>query len=270
MFTGNNSHMTTIIARSAESVHWYRQDGGPQYTVEAKNGSQRPTTLKDARKMNLVPSVTTILKVSAKPALEAWKMEQMLLAALTLPRIEGETEQSLIARIVSDSKEQAKQAAERGTRVHESIESWYGGNKAVPHVDIAKSFEEKVFDHFKTHPFQQWNTERSFASELGFGGKIDLYCNPDEHAPNGIVLDAKTKAFDEDDDVKGYDEHLMQLAAYRMGLNLPHARCANVFASVTNPGLVKVVEWSEEDLQRGWQMFQHLLGFWKLKNNFGV
>ena len=47
--------MTTIIARSAESVHWYQQDGSPQYTVKAKDGSDRPTTLRDARKMNLVP-----------------------------------------------------------------------------------------------------------------------------------------------------------------------------------------------------------------------
>ena len=41
--------MTTIIARSAESVHWYRQDGGPQYTVKAKDGNDRPTTIRDAR-----------------------------------------------------------------------------------------------------------------------------------------------------------------------------------------------------------------------------
>ena len=47
--------MSTIIARSAESVHWYKQDGGPQYTVKAKDGSDRPTTLRDARKMDLVP-----------------------------------------------------------------------------------------------------------------------------------------------------------------------------------------------------------------------
>jgi hypothetical protein len=70
--------MATIIARSAEAVHWYRQDGGPQYTVKAKDGSDRPTTLRDARKLNLVPSVTTILKIAAKPGLEAWKQEQMV------------------------------------------------------------------------------------------------------------------------------------------------------------------------------------------------
>lgn len=261
--------MTTIIARSAESVHWYRQDGGPQYTVKAKDGSDRPTTLRDARKMDLVPSVTTIMKVAAKPGLEQWKLEQMLLSAMTLPQRPDEPEKAYIARIVADSKETGKQAAEKGTRIHESIESWFEGKKDVPHKDIAMAFEESVFNHFKTHPMQSWLTERSFASSLGFGGKVDLYTEPDQYAPVGIVLDAKTKDFGPDDKVEAYDENLLQLAAYRHGLHLPHARCANVFCSRTHPGLVKVVEWSEEDLTKGWEMFQCLLRFWKLKNSFG-
>jgi GAF domain-containing protein len=220
--------------------------------------------------MNLVPSVTTVMKIAAKPGLEAWKQEQMLLAALTLPRLPGETEKDLIARIVADSKETGKRAAERGTRVHESIEAWFEGVRPVEHEEIAKAFEESVFNHFKTHPFQPWKTETAFASELGYGGKVDLWCAPDEAAPTGIVLDAKSKEFTEDDDVAAYDEHLMQLAAYRHGLGVPHARCANVFASVTVPGLIKIVEWSEEDLKKGWEMFKCLLQFWKLKNNFGL
>jgi hypothetical protein len=61
----------------------------------------------------------------------------------------------------------------------------------------------------------------------------------------------------------------MHLAAYRIGLGMPNARCANVFASVSHPGLVKVKEWSEEELRRGWAMFQALLNFWQLKNKFG-
>lgn len=260
--------MTTIIARSAESVHWYRQDGGPQYTVKAKDGSDRATTLRDARKMDLVPSVTTILKVAAKPGLEQWKLEQMLLSALTLPRAPSEDEKAYIARIVADSKETGKQAAEAGTRIHESIESWFDGKKDVQHRETAQAFEEAIFNHFKTHPDQPWLTERSFASPLGYGGKVDLYCTPDEHAPVGIVLDAKSKDFGPDDKVDAYDEHLLQLSAYRHGLGVPHARCANVFASRTHPGLIKVVEWSEEDLQRGWEMFQCLLRYWKLKNSF--
>lgn len=262
--------MATIIARAAENTHWYRQDGTPQYTVKAKDGSDRPTTLRDARKMNLVPSVTTILKVAAKPGLEAWKQEQMLLAALTLPRTPQETEKDFLIRIVADSKETAKQSAEAGTRIHESIEAWFGGKKDVEHKEIALRFEETIFEHFKTHPMQPWLTERSFSSPMGFGGKVDLYCEPDESAPTGIVLDSKTKDFGPDDKVEAYDEHLMQLAAYRHGLGVPHARCANVFASRTHPGLIKVVEWPEADLQRGWEMFQCLHRFWILKNAFNT
>jgi hypothetical protein len=263
--------MTTIIARSAESVHWYRADNGaPQYTVTAKDGSDRPTTLRDARKMALVPSVTTVMKVAAKPGLDVWKNEQLLLAALTLPRMPDESEKSFIARVVADSKETGKRAAEAGTRIHESIEKHYAGIKNIEHPEAALAFEKLVFEHFKTHPFQKWETEVSFASQLGYGGKVDLYTRRDESTPVGIVLDAKTKDFGPEDKVDAYDENLMQLAAYRHGLDLPHARCANVFVSRTHKGLVKIHEWSEDDLERGWGMFNALLAFWKLKNQFGV
>jgi hypothetical protein len=262
--------MTTIIARSAESVHWYAQDGAPAYTVKAKDGSDRPTTLRDARKLNLVPSVTTVMKVAAKPALDVWKNEQLLLAALTLPRRPEETEKEFIARVIVDSKETGKRAAEAGTRIHESIEKHYAGDKNIEHPEAALAFEKLVFEHFQTHPFQRWETEVSFSSPMGFGGKVDLYTRIDESTPLGIVLDAKTKDFGPDDKVAAYDENLMQLAAYREGLDLPKARCANVFVSRTHKGLVKIHEWSEEDLQRGWEMFQALLRFWKLKNTFGA
>ena len=48
-----------------ESGHWYTRSGEPMYTVKANNGQQRNTTLRDARKYDLVPSVTTIINVAA-------------------------------------------------------------------------------------------------------------------------------------------------------------------------------------------------------------
>jgi hypothetical protein len=218
--------------------------------------------------MALVPSVTTVMKVAAKPGLDVWKNEQLLLAALTLPRMPDESEKSFIARVVADSKETGKRAAEAGTRIHESIEKHYAGVKNIEHPEAALAFEKLVFEHFQTHPFQKWETEVAFASPMGFGGKVDLYTRIDESTPVGIVLDAKTKDFGPDDKIEVYSEHAMQLAAYRVGLNLPNARCANVFVSRTHKGLVKIVEHSEEDLQRHWAMFQCLLKFWCLKNKF--
>jgi hypothetical protein len=244
--------------RPSESNHWYTRDGVPQYTVPSKkDGSPRSTNLRDARELNLVPSVTTILGVAAKPALTLWLQKQVLLSALTLPKKDNEKEDDYIARIIQDSKEEGKRAADAGTDIHGAIQSFYEGGHSQQHSHTV----EKVHDALQTHfNRREWKCEHSFAHELGFGGKCDLY------TPAGIVIDIKTKEFTDPSKVEAYDEHLMQLAAYRVGLGIPDARAANLFVSRNVPGLVKIVEWDQSDLNRGWEMFLSLLKFWQLKN----
>lgn len=250
-----------MIVRASESQHWYTKTGDPAYTVKNKDGHQRPTTLRDARKLGLVPSVTTIIKCAASPGLEAWKLQQMMLAALTLPRAPEETEESFISRIQADSKEQAKMAAERGSEVHAALESFFETrhvtSKFSPAVLGTETEIVKVFGDLT------WSAEKSFAMN-GFGGKVDLHSRDGQ----GVVIDFKTKEFTSEslDKAQGFDEHAMQLAAYRVGLEIPQARCANVFVSVTEPGLVVVREWDQEDLDRGWKMFNSLLEFWYAKS----
>jgi hypothetical protein len=253
--------MTTVVARASESQHWYTQDGAPQYTVTAKNGNQRNTTLADARKMNLVPSVTTIMSAAAKPALEQWKLNQMMLACMTLPRGSDEPEEAFIQRVVRDSKEHTKMAAERGTDIHAALESWYDGIMVADRVEYQMGVSDAIKEHFGE---LAWSSEKSFAHKLGFGGKIDLHTRDGE----GVVIDFKTKEFTaaEAEKLTGYDENVMQLSAYRMGLDLPQARCANVFVSVIEPGLVKIVEWQPNEIERGWAMFDALRQFWYAKS----
>ena len=252
----------SMVIRASESNHWYTRDGVPQYTVEAKKGGLRSTTLRDARTMDLVPSVTTVLGVAAKPALLAWMQQQVLLAALTLPKVDSETEEQYIARIIHDSKEQGRAAADAGTDIHASIQGYYEGYSTGRHNESVTACVQAIDKHFGNWG---WISERSFAHDLGFGGKCDLYVPADERG-DGFVIDVKTKEFSDPAKVEGYDEHLMQLAAYRVGLGCPKARCANVFVSRSVPGLVVVKEWSLEDIDRGWPMFSHLLSFWQLKN----
>lgn len=252
--------VTASAPRASESNHWYTRDGVPMYTVEAKKGGQRATTLRDARSLNLVPSVTTILNVAAKPALLAWMQQQVLLAALTLPRRPDEPEKDYIDRIISDSKEQGKAAADAGTDIHASIQGHYEGKPTGKHQESVDACVQAIYDHFGD---AIWISERAFAHEAGFGGKCDLFCAGTLNA----VVDIKTKEFTDPDKIGGYDEHLMQLAAYRVGLGIPNARCANVFVSRNVPGLVVVKEWPLEDLETGWEMFTHLLAFWQLKND---
>jgi len=224
-----------------------------------KNGKERNTTLRDARTESLVPSVTTVLNVAAKPALTAWLMNQVLMAALTLPKLTEESDDDYCKRVMQDSKEQGKAAANEGTDIHAAIQGYYEGQVVRAHEQSVQGCVEALKGHFGYHP---WIAERSFGHELGFGGKCDLYTTTGD----GIVVDVKSKEFSDPDKVDAYDEHLMQLAAYRVGLGVPKARCANVFVSRSVPGLAVVKEWDAADIDRGWKMFTHLLSFWQLKN----
>ena len=210
-------------------------------------------------------SVTTILNVAAKPALTQWLQKQVLLAALTLPRKTEEPEDEYIARIIDDSKEQGRSAADAGTDIHASIQGFYDGTVIDRHQQHVQGCVNVIREHFGE---QGWIPERSFAHEVGYGGKCDLHVPTGLH--QGIVVDIKTKDFTDPEKVDAYDEHLMQLAAYRVGLGIPNARCANAFVSRSVPVLAKIIEWSAEDLSRGWQMFSALLTYWRLKNSYDL
>ena len=248
-----------MIVHASESQHWYTREGEPCYQIKGKNGEFRDTTLRDARKLGLVPSVTTISKCAASPGLQMWQQQQVLMAALTLPRYPGEKDDDYSRRIIHDSKEQARKAAEKGTAIHAAIQGFYEG-ELVPEgmLGFVTCAVEAVRDISQP---SRWTAERAFAHTSGFGGKVDL-CS------DSCVIDFKSKEFDDPTKKFAYDEHCMQLAAYRHGLGMPEARCANVFVSTLKPGLAVSHEWEESDLKRGWEMFRCLLGYWKAKNKF--
>ena len=111
---------------SEGSTHWYNADGSPCYTQENKSkGGTRPTTLSDARKQILRVAVSTILKVVNAPALNRWVQNQMMLAFLTLPKVDGESLEELEARLWEDANAHSKMARERGTAIHARIEGGF-------------------------------------------------------------------------------------------------------------------------------------------------
>jgi hypothetical protein len=237
-----------------ESGHWYTKDGAPAYTVEGKTGV-RNTTLRDARKLGLLPSVTTINGMLSKAGLDTWKQQQVLLAALTLPRLPDEPEQEWLARVMQDSKATGREAAERGTAIHAIIEAYFDQVYMPEKPAYLDAIDKALRDAFGE---QLWLSEKSFGHPLGFGGKCDLM------SVDGFVVDFKTKETDLDK-VDVYFEHEMQLAAYREGLGVPTARCAIVFVNgKTNQ--VKLIEVQEDKLKNGWECFQHLLSVYQIKN----
>ncbi len=239
---------------TSESGHWYLPDGSPAYRIVGKNGKERNSTVKDAREHGLLPSVTTIIGCASKPALDVWKQQQAILSALTLPRLDGESEEDWLSRVVADSKETAKQAAERGTQIHGVIEAFYEGIYIPELPPYVRAVENAINEHFGS---QLWISEKSFAYG-GFGGKCDLV------AKSGFVVDFKTTEKDLDK-LDYFFDHQMQLSAYRQGFEMPKARCAIVYVNALQ-NKAKLVEIPEDDLRIGWDCFTHLLAFYRAKN----
>lgn len=243
---------------ATEGGHWYALDGTPAYEVVGKNGAMRNTTLRDARKLNLVPSVTMIMNCAAAPALENWKRNQLLMSALTLPRLPEEGTQAFADRIIADSQAQAVAARDLGSAIHGCIEKRLMGQTDIEFAEHVQGAITSLDDWCGCVNIRP---EKSFAHPIGFGGKCDVH-------KNGFVADFKTKDFDENNLPATYDNHAMQLAAYREGFGLTHARGAIIYVSTKIPGLTHLVEVSQDELDRGWEMFQALLTYWQKKNRF--
>jgi hypothetical protein len=288
--------MEEFMSFGESGGHWYRAPKGePFYTINDRN-----VTLRDARKIGAVPSVTTVLAVVDKPALVNWKCEQAVIAALTMPR-GNDSESEYVKRILKDSMQQALDAANKGTEIHDACEQLVKTGSCPDqyraHADAA------VAELYRLFPgVADWVAEQSFAHPLGFGGKVDL------HSPStGIVVDYKTKSSDFTDGKKiAFDQH-WQLAAYQVGLGLaaednvavaieldrsvidgmsptieavtsgrwkPSSncrkfnQCANIFVSRTHPGKVASHVWSADDIAAGWRVFAAALELWRELKNY--
>ena len=244
------------------SEHWYDAiTGAPRYTTIGKNGKERSTTLRDAKSApgTLVPSVSTINSQLSKSGLDTWKQTQVLYAATENPRIDGEGEKEWVARILDLAKRKSREAAERGTLIHDFIESFYNQEYLPEMPSYVRKVDEAVTSHFGT---QLWIAEQSLVNQEGYGGKCDLYCKPKGDF-NGVVIDFKTTE-KSPGELTPYLENTLQLAAYREVL-APSARCANVYIN-GETGEVAIYEHSEQDLRDGYEMFLALLKIYKLKN----
>ena len=94
-------------------------------------------TLADARKLNLVPGVSTILKVLAKPELTNWLIEQAVLSVMTSPRLAGEEPDAFIKRVLGEDKQagEAAKARDLGTDIHNELERLMSAPSPKPACD---------------------------------------------------------------------------------------------------------------------------------------
>jgi hypothetical protein len=174
--------------------------------------------------------------------------------------------------VFANAKSVGKEAAERGTLVHNAIEEYLESGSTDKRLE---SMCIKVVDYVRKHFGEIQEFEYSFSdTEYGYGGCIDI-------VGDGYILDFKTKDFKPGANPKKfvYDSHVMQLAAYEKAVRGGsyanavggRSRLINLFISVNDDHFGEVLPyvWSEEDAKRGWWMYYNLLHFWQLSKKYG-
>lgn len=261
--------------------HYYQPDGTAAHFM-GSGGS--PTTLREARKHGLVPSVTEVLGILAKRQLEEWKRKQTLLAAIRLPdedrarllrmaeRVEADEApepsdgtwfRALWRQVEREASKIAQEAAAEGSAIHDAIEASFQHRPIAarlrPHVSAV---HQTLRDNFGGVP--DWEVECSFAHPSGFGGKMDI-----RSRSLRVIGDHKGVAVAPDEEKKlDYDQN-WQLGGYAEGIDMPEdCRGFNLFISRTHPGHVRFHEWTPEKMAQGREVFRNTLKTWQTIKGF--
>lgn len=196
------------------SAHYYRHDGSPVYEVPGKNGRMRPPTVADAREQELVPGVSEILSLWPRPGLEIYKRQQDLLAALTLPRLDGETDDAFCKRVIEDSATHAKKAADFGSDIHRLFEACLREKTGTIPIQVPLQpilpWAPYIIEWLDKNVRHVLFTEKTVVGP-GYGGRIDAGVLLTDGRL--ALLDIKTQGL-KDDKCNFYDTWAMQLIAY--------------------------------------------------------
>lgn len=242
-----------MIVATEQPTHWYKPDGSSAY------GS----TLVNARKEGLLPSVTTVTSLLAAPGLEAWKQSQLVLAALTMPDEEKSDDLDALAKqIVSESKRAGKDAANLGTQIHDQAEAILRNGRWEKNL-MTQAIHGWVLENVKS---VEWCEKTLVDTVVGYAGRADALVN---HVEHGLVLiDWKTQKFKKlkkGYKPKFYNKWILQLAAYAECIGKP-VRCISVainsVAESEEDIIVVDKVWTEEEQEEAYHQFLNLHSLW--------
>lgn len=259
--------MGNLVSANSSS-HWYHPTGGACHSVpmKTKPGETRATTLKDARTLNLYPSVTNILGILDKPMLSAWKQEQAILAALTLPRRDSETDDEFAKRVVEDASSQVRDAADKGVQIHAVVEEFLLTGKRME-TNPCYHLCEPTISWLEVNVLNLHYAEKTVVG-LGYAGKLDFKA---EIKDLGLcIVDTKTRKRT-NGKFAVYDENGLQLSAYLEADSITHQRANNRVSLLIDsvaPGPPHLHVWPNEDHEQSFNCFKNLFHVWTYIKNY--
>jgi len=250
-----NSRLVTVES----SGHWYDAEGRSAHVIIGKNGKERNTTVADARKMGLLPSVTSVQGILHKEQLVSWRIEQAIMSALTLPKEENETLEDYARRVVKDSKESTTKAANHGTRMHEQAENILMGRAVCKDEDLQPYIAT----------FRKWseeNIEKTYWCEkglvgAGYAGRSDAYVRM--KGVGDAMIDLKNRKINKKyNAAPWYPTDAQQLWAYRNASENPKCACVSVVLASNDPEYIMHHQWDEDELYQAGIAFCAMQKVW--------
>ena len=225
----------------------------------------RATTIADARKMGLYPSVTTILSVMAKPQLDDWKLQQVAERAYSNPPQDNEDAGTYARRTIDGAFEQVSDAADLGTAIHAAIEAHF---KGIPVAEAMQVYVQPVVAALEAADINIVQHELRLVNQtVGYAGTTDAVIILDGKGPLGGargILDFKSRKTKPGVKCEPWDTEPMQIAAYGVAKfgNVPLCGC-NVYISTTEPGRVEIVSYDHMQMQNAWWAFANVCSLWQ-------
>ena len=260
-----------VLIQSKPSSHWYTPEGEAMHEIKCKTREgNRPTHLGDAKKLGLYPSVTGILKVLAKPALENWKMKQVAETALRYTPPKGESPTRSANVVISQAMQQVNVSADIGTRIHNAISEYLIDETPIP-ISL-QPYCNRAIEYILSLPTRdKWESEKILVNkEVGFAGTGDLFNTL--KSGQRIVADFKTrKTKPEYKVIEHRDFEPTQISAYgRTMWPDPEERIVglNVYISTTEAGRTAVAKYSPDRIDTEWAIFQMASCVWRYMNKY--
>ena len=247
------------------AAHWYTRAGV----------LQEGAGLRRARTEDLLPSVTTIQDMIAKPGITKWIETDSIQSALRSPLRQSENEDDAVRRIKAERWQEGEKIRNLGTLVHAELEKvladWPRREALLPDPPLRGLVEPVVRWIEATYPEADTVlAERRVTHNLGYAGTADALV---QQGPFAALLDFKTQR-PKGGALKTWPEWVQQLSAYgrAMGFAGTDCRCWSIVIDVTGElqGADKHLfhAWSPEDVERGWHVFRTILELHQLTNRY--
>jgi len=240
--------------------HWYKPN--PDGTITTHHDSD----LRDARKMGLYCSITTIEKaIRVNPGLTRWIEGEIIKATIAYPKMEWEDLKAYVDRIKKASGKIAETAADFGTRLHDALQHF---PQYPMDLQIIPYFEKYAAWH-DANIVEIIGSELVLANDqIAVAGTLDKVVR---HKTHGLlVIDYKSQ------DVKAkpafYSSWARQLSFYAKTWAKKNCcetpRLMSLIVDSNEPKAPIAQLWSDEDAEKAWKETVAHAWLWAAERDF--